>query len=639
MTVHPHNEAPPTTSSLRAILSSQRHTLRLFLSNPRTRTPITVLYVASFGGALHHAVTTYYYLAIGANEMDIGQLGFIMSVGALVGSPISGLALDKYGPWIPISVTAGCCAWGCLWRGMASGLASLRAGAILLGVGVNLWTVVLGHLAKSFPASMRSEVLSGFGVQTTLVQLAGKGVFPFVEYALHRMVGMEDALKRYRIHMGLCTFFCFYGTFALFWDRRNVQQQQIGDKVKYMHKHSDIVDELEVEDGSDMNNGRQFEEVELTSTSSVNGDSVHSLSMSERGESFADNSREASLIDETEPKGEPEATPQTASAEEGSSSNPRRANRHLVTTLVLTLALLLQAVSTTVLTVLWPLLAHDRFDLSAHVFGVLTFVSSVASTGAVAAFPVVERWEKVGGRVRCAGWGFGLGAVLCALFCVCSFGDYWSEVEGDFIGTAGDVMEVEASANRLLGGGESGAIQQLHWRKRFLLHALSAMALQSALFFLEPSLKSLLSIVVHAPSSKTKSSSLGGVVGFMQTLGSIGGMIGNLAGTYAYKLSKDAGRNAPHILQGGSLPFVAAAICMLVVSALIFSLEEPAHLEAMQAEEGGYSKLSHDGDVEHGRASGGGGDGADSEPGEAEQEATEGCCLALRETTYDLKLD
>ena len=476
------------------------------------------------------------------------------------------------------------------------------------------------------------------------MQLAGKGVFPFVEYALHRMVGMEDALMRYRIHMGLCTFFCFYGTFALFWDRRNVQQQQIGDKVKYMHKHSDVVDELEVEDGSDMNNGRQFEEVELTSTSSANGDSVHSLSMSERGESFADNSRDA--YDQTEPEGEPATKPQTASAEEEGSSNPWRSNKHLVTTLVLTLALLLQAVSTTVLTVLWPLLAHDRFDLSAHAFGVLTFVSSVASTGAVAAFPVVERWEKVGGRVRCAAWGFGVGAVLCALFCVCSFGDYWNGAEVDLLGAgaAGDVMEVEDNANRLLEGGESGAIQQLQWRKRFLLHALSAMALQSALFFLEPSLKSLLSIVVHAPSSKTKSSSLGGVVGFMQTLGSIGGMIGNLAGTWLYKLSKDAGLtgggwNVPHILQGGKLPFVATGAGMMVVSALIFTLKEPAHLEALRAEDGGYSKLSHDGDVERGRASGDGDDCAHSEPGEAEKEATEGCCLALRETTYDLKLD
>ena len=66
-----------------------------------------VLYVASFGGALHAAVTTYFYLEIGASEMDIGHLGFIMSAGALLGAPICGMALDRYGPWRPISITAG----------------------------------------------------------------------------------------------------------------------------------------------------------------------------------------------------------------------------------------------------------------------------------------------------------------------------------------------------------------------------------------------------------------------------------------------------------------------------------------------------------------------------------------------------
>ena len=89
------------------ILHSQKQTLYLFLSNPSTCTPVIVLYVASFGGALHAAVTTYFYLEIGASEMDIGHLGFIMSAGALLGAPICGMALDRYGPWRPISITAG----------------------------------------------------------------------------------------------------------------------------------------------------------------------------------------------------------------------------------------------------------------------------------------------------------------------------------------------------------------------------------------------------------------------------------------------------------------------------------------------------------------------------------------------------
>jgi hypothetical protein len=193
------------------VLSSQVRTLRRFLSHAPTRTPAIVLYVASFGGALHAAVTTYYYLAIGATETDIGWLGFVMSAGALVGAPLSGLALDSYGPWAPLSITAAACAGGCLWRGMAKSLSSLRMGAVLLGVGVNMWTVVLGHLVKSFPPSMRSEVLSGFGVQIAVLQLAGKGVFPLAEYSLYHIVGMEDTLLRYRIHMGVCTFFAFTG--------------------------------------------------------------------------------------------------------------------------------------------------------------------------------------------------------------------------------------------------------------------------------------------------------------------------------------------------------------------------------------------------------------------------------------------
>ena len=49
--------------------------------------------------------------------------------------------------------------------------------------------------------------------------------------------------------MGLCTFFCFYGTFALVWDRKHVAGDRIGSAVsaslKYQHKQSDVLEELE----------------------------------------------------------------------------------------------------------------------------------------------------------------------------------------------------------------------------------------------------------------------------------------------------------------------------------------------------------------------------------------------------------
>jgi hypothetical protein len=68
---------------------------------------------------------------------------------------------------------------------------------------------------------MRSEVLMGFW-EIAVLQLVRKGVFPMAEYSLHHIVGLEDTLLRYRVHMGICTFFYFYGTFALFWDRKNM---------------------------------------------------------------------------------------------------------------------------------------------------------------------------------------------------------------------------------------------------------------------------------------------------------------------------------------------------------------------------------------------------------------------------------
>ena len=421
-----------------------------------------------------------------------------------------------------------------------------------------MWTVVLGHLVKSFPASMRSEILSGFGVQFTVIQLVGKGVFPLVEYVLHHIVGIEDALFRYRIHMGTCTFFCFYGTFALFWDRKNVKKQGNNNEgsiavanKKYQQKHSDVENGLDsdsvLDDRNQQSTSQSLQnsstEIELATKTKDHGDSKNpQIIFDEKsGESFIDNlsNSSSSFLNEPDPSDDIETKSRINIIEESiSSSSKMQQYKHYITTATLTFALLLQSVATTILTILWPLLAHDRFDLSAHTFGILTFVSSVVSTGAVAAFPIVERMEKVGGRVRCAAWGFGLGSILCVVFCVCSFGNYWGGGDMEIVGSHMNIGQVENGTNHTLEQQQPGDLQQLlHSKKQLWLHAISAMAFQAALCFLEPSLKSILSLVVnHSPrsgsSSKGSSSSLGGTIGFMQTLGSIGGMIGNLAGTW-----------------------------------------------------------------------------------------------------------
>jgi len=601
-------------------------------------------------------------------------------------------------------------------------------GAVLLGMGINMWSVVLGHLVKSFPEEMRSEVLSGFGVQMTVLQLCGKGVFPVVEFGLHRGLGVEDALVRYRIHMGMCTFFCFYGMFALFWDRENVRGNGNGNGsnissdrgntgeirrriAKYQENHSDIVDELEIRNGSSGSTTTtaniqpmlldvQPHLMELATISNHDDSSTHSSYMSDResGGSSATgtslfNPSSTSFLNEPEPtriehesnKSHPLITAKINTNSTTTQQKKKKQKQQLfITTITLTFALLVQSISTTILAILWPLLAHDRFDLSAHTFGMLTFLSSAVSTGAVASFPVVERMEKVGGRVRCAALGFGLGAMLCFIFCVCSFGstDYYYYYYWGDGGTGVDVGEMIDLAGasptedgRILGDANDDGLaygllendndamtmeQESRSRHQFALHAVSAVAFQAALCFLEPSLKSILSLVVTSspssasrtsPSSSSSSpssgSSLGLGMGLMNTLGSVGGMVGNLAGMWMYKLSKDIGvdgsgtneiKGSRSIFQGGSLPFVMTAVLMAVSSTLIWRLEEPTHHDHEDTDE--ESKvLINGGDIESGIPVGNVGDGIEGSLEDSGEEKNDSCCLALRETTYDLKLD
>ena len=537
----------------------------------------------------------------------------------------------------------------------------LLTGAILLGIGVNMWTVVLGHLVKSFPSSMRSEVIAGFGVQTTVIALVGKGIFPLFEYVLHNMVGLENVLFRYRIHMGTCTFFCFYGIIALFLDRKNVRgvenkmidEQQLStgsDSVvpvkKYQQKHSDFIDELEDTSNRQSStltlaSSTSTNEIELAPSSASDGSKRPSFSsdIDLGGDSFTDNSCNTTspiaFLNESQSIDGP-TTSKVIMSEDGN----KRANKQLLTAITLTFALLLQSIATTIMTVLWPLLAHDIFDLSAHTFGIITFVSSVFATGGVASFPVFER--RIGGRVRCAAWGFGLGSILCILFCFCSFGNYLGGVEIDLVGPDG--VQVDRSEARYLLDEQNETIQQIHSHKQLALHALSAIAFQGSLCFLEPSLKSILSLVAHtsSDSQSSKASPLGSIVGSMNSLGNVGGMIGNLAGTGLYKFSKskDTTDLQYRFVKGGSLPFVLTASLMAICTVLIWRLDEPTQFDSSK-EAIEYKALS-DGDIESGSTAAGSTSDTNTNiesVEDSENARPDGCCLALRETTYDLKLD
>ena len=61
-------------SLLRKTYEDQRRLLRLLWGDYRFRIPLLVIWVASFGGALHAPVTTYFYLEVGASETAIGAI-------------------------------------------------------------------------------------------------------------------------------------------------------------------------------------------------------------------------------------------------------------------------------------------------------------------------------------------------------------------------------------------------------------------------------------------------------------------------------------------------------------------------------------------------------------------------------------
>ena len=63
-------------------LSAQlRLALRLF-ADVRFRVPLLIIWVAAFGGALHDAVTSFYYLELCGDKVTVGRIYSGLSLGA-----------------------------------------------------------------------------------------------------------------------------------------------------------------------------------------------------------------------------------------------------------------------------------------------------------------------------------------------------------------------------------------------------------------------------------------------------------------------------------------------------------------------------------------------------------------------------
>jgi hypothetical protein len=130
-------------------------------------------------------------------------------------------------------------------------------------------------------------------------------------------------------------------------------------------------------------------------------------------------------------------------------------------------------------------------------------------------------------------------------------------------------------------------------------------------------------------------------------LGHIGGMVGNLAGTWMYTVSTEAAEGS--FGQGGSLPFLITGILLGLTSVIIWRLEEPRNLAVVddngRVNENDTASCNYNEkeavgmDLELGALAVQDGDSMRlSEPVDGPEEES-GCCLTLRETTYDLKLD
>jgi MFS family permease len=202
-------------NALQSVYQTQLSMVQDFWRNKQIRPAMVVIWVASFGAALHSPVNTFFYLALGASPTDIGIIGSTISLGVFL-NPIYGYLLDTQGPYLVLLASSFLCAAGCLIRGFATDFNMLLVGAAVLGLGAsNLWTVTLSYVAAASERNKRSQVVSAYLFQVSFLMLAAKACYPPWNYVLENILGIEHKLLRYRIHMGICTVFCFFGVLQL----------------------------------------------------------------------------------------------------------------------------------------------------------------------------------------------------------------------------------------------------------------------------------------------------------------------------------------------------------------------------------------------------------------------------------------
>ena len=202
-------------SYLADAMAGQWEQLQHFWCTPSLRIPIINIWVATFGGALHGPCTTFFMLELGLTTAQIGNGGMLMSLPDLFLAPLYGWALDRFGAYPVICLTAGCCALGCIVRGFATSVMHVYIGSAIIGLGAsNLWVSVLSHISQHTEPSKREACVSAFVFQVATLRIVGKGAYFPCVWLLERC-GVSSLFMRYRIMMVTCPFFCIFGWVAL----------------------------------------------------------------------------------------------------------------------------------------------------------------------------------------------------------------------------------------------------------------------------------------------------------------------------------------------------------------------------------------------------------------------------------------
>ena len=334
-----------------------------------------VVWVASLGGALHEPVATYYYLELGATEMDIGRFSAVKSVGLFFLAPIYGHFVDRAGAYPVMQVACFFCASGCLVRGLAPDVPTLYLGNLLLGLGAaNLYTACLSYVALQTPRAERSAVVSAFLLQTTILRMAARAAYPTVDHLLAVTVA-PGKLVRDRCVMSVCTLFCFWGIHALLRDPHKRDTTRLAAEEA-------TAEALEAGiSGSD--DGAKRQAVATVSTSSS--------SAVEAVTAAAAAAAPAPALSDTELR----------------DLQPSRSGFVLCTS-----ALVVQALAITVCRILWPLYLRDRYGWGARRYAMALLLGELAAAGTTAVLPAIERRA---GRFGTASGGCLLAGALAAI--------------------------------------------------------------------------------------------------------------------------------------------------------------------------------------------------------------------------------